>query len=48
MKLDWGQLLIGQLEFYRVAHLRPRLQGMTDDEYYWDLYRATHGTTLTS
>jgi hypothetical protein len=33
---DWGRLIIGQLEFYWTAHLRPRLEGLTDEEYFWE------------
>lgn len=29
-------LLVEQLEFYWDAHLWPRLQGLTDEEYYWE------------
>jgi hypothetical protein len=29
MTVDWGALLVGQLEFYWDAHLRPRLAGPT-------------------
>jgi hypothetical protein len=32
---DCGDLLIGQLEFYWDIHLRPRLEGLTDEEYQW-------------
>jgi hypothetical protein len=31
-----GDLLIGQLEFYWDVHLRPRLDGLTDEEYLWE------------
>jgi DinB superfamily len=34
--MDWGGLLIGQLEFYWDVHLWPRLQGLTDEEYFWE------------
>jgi hypothetical protein len=34
--LDWGRLLVGQLEFYWDVHLRPRLEGLTDEEYFWE------------
>lgn len=34
--LDWGQLLVSQLEFYWDVHLWPRLNGLTDDEYFWE------------
>jgi hypothetical protein len=33
---DWGALIIGQLEFYWTVHLRPRLDGLTDEEYFWE------------
>src|SRR5215218_5908390 len=33
--MDYGALLVGQLEFYWSVHLRPRLKGLTDDEYLW-------------
>jgi hypothetical protein len=36
MKLDWGAVLVGQLEFYWDVHLRPRLEGLTDEEYFWE------------
>jgi hypothetical protein len=36
MSLEWGTVLVGQLEFYWQAHLRPRLVGLTDDEYLWE------------
>ena len=33
MEVNWGQLIVGQLEFYWDVHLRPRLEGLTDAEY---------------
>ena len=36
MQLDWGRLLVGQLEFYWDLHLWPRLEGLTDEEYFWE------------
>lgn len=33
--MSCGALLVGQLEFYWDFHLRPRLAGLTDDEYLW-------------
>jgi hypothetical protein len=36
VKLDWGRLLVGQLEFYWEVHLWPRLEGLTDEEYFWE------------
>lgn len=35
MGVEWGPLVIGQLEFYWDFHLWPRLAGLTDDEYLW-------------
>jgi len=34
--MDWSALIVGQLEFYWHVHLRPRLDGLTDDEYFWE------------
>ena len=36
MDVDYGKLIISQLEFYWDVHLRPRLDGLTDDEYFWE------------
>jgi len=36
MTVDWGPLIVGQLEFYWDYHLRPRLDGLTDEEYLWE------------
>jgi hypothetical protein len=36
MDVDWGALLVSQLEFYWDVHLRPRLDGLTDEEYFWE------------
>jgi hypothetical protein len=36
VQLDWGRLLVGQLEFYWDVHLRPRLEGLGDEEYFWE------------
>lgn len=36
MAVDWGSVLIGQLEFYWNVHLRPRLDGLTDEEFFWE------------
>lgn len=36
MAVDLGSLLVGQLAFYWDVHLRPRLDGLTDDEYFWE------------
>jgi hypothetical protein len=34
--MEWHKLITGQLEFYWDVHLRPRLDGLTDDEYFWE------------
>ncbi len=34
--LDWTELLTQQLRWHWEAHLRPRLDGLTDDEYFWE------------
>ncbi|MFG3342904.1 DinB family protein [Glycomyces sp. NPDC048151] len=36
MTMRWPEAIIGQLEFYWDFHLRPRLEGLTDDEYLWE------------
>lgn len=36
MAINWTNALVGQLEFYWEAHLRPRLEGLTDEEYFWE------------
>jgi hypothetical protein len=36
MDVNWGELIVGQLEFYWDVHLRPRLAGLTDEEYLWE------------
>ena len=36
MTFNWDALLVGQLEFYWDVHLRPRLEGLTDEEYFWE------------
>lgn len=33
---DWGGLLVGQLTYYWEAHLWPRLEGLSDQEYLWE------------
>jgi hypothetical protein len=32
----WNQTLLEQLEWHWNAQLRPRLEGLTDDEYLWE------------
>lgn len=34
--LAWNPLLLDQLEFHWTHGLRPRLEGLTDDEYFWE------------
>lgn len=36
MSTTWQRLILDQLDFYWEAHLWPRLQGLTDDEYLWE------------
>jgi hypothetical protein len=33
---DWTARLLEQLTFHWDAHLRPHLDGLTDDEYLWE------------
>jgi len=33
---EWNPLLLDQLEFHWTHGLRPRLRGLTDDEYLWE------------
>ena len=39
-QLDWTELLAQQLRWHWEAHLRPRLNGLTDDEYIWEPVRG--------
>jgi hypothetical protein len=34
--LDWAELLVDQADWHWTNQLRPRLEGMTDDEYRWE------------
>ncbi|GAA3424419.1 DinB family protein [Streptosporangium sandarakinum] len=34
--LDWNDLLSDQLDWHWRHHLRPRLDGLTDEEYLWE------------
>lgn len=36
MDLDWNRYLSEQLDWHWNAALRPRLDGLTDDEYFWE------------
>jgi len=33
--IDWNAELVDQLEWHWQHQLRPRLDGLTDDEYFW-------------
>jgi hypothetical protein len=34
--MDWNPILLDQLEWHWRASLRPRLDGLTDEEYLWE------------
>lgn len=34
--IDYGRLIVNQLEFHWDTLLRPRLEGLTDDEFFWE------------
>ena len=34
--LDWTDLLVDQVDWHWTHQLRPRLEGLTDDEYRWE------------
>ena len=36
MSIDWKPLLIEQLKWHWETQLRPRLAGLTDEEYFWE------------
>ena len=36
MGIDWTTLLAEQLEWHWQGHVRPRLEGLTDEEYFWE------------
>jgi DinB superfamily len=36
MSIDWNPLLLEQLTWHWDNHLRPRLDGLTDEEYFWE------------
>ncbi len=36
MSTQWTSLLVDQLDFYLAAHLMPRLEGLTDAEFFWE------------
>jgi DinB family protein len=40
MALDWTAQLLEQLTWHWDGHARPRLEGLTDDEYFWEPVEA--------
>jgi hypothetical protein len=36
MPVNWHAAIVEQLDFYWKVSLRPRLDGLTDDEYFWE------------
>jgi hypothetical protein len=36
MDIDWNEQLVLQLDWHWQRQLRPRLDGLTDDEYFWE------------
>ncbi|MGH9041233.1 MAG: DinB family protein, partial [Acidimicrobiia bacterium] len=36
MAIDWTGQLLEQLTWHWDGHLRPRLAGLTDEEYFWE------------
>jgi hypothetical protein len=36
MDIDWTTLLADQLDWHWRTHLRPRMDGLTDEEYFWE------------
>jgi hypothetical protein len=36
MNIDWNSQLAEQLDWHWRTHLRPRLDGLTDEEYLWE------------
>ena len=36
MPVNWHAEIMEQLDFYWKVSLRPRLDGLTDDEYFWE------------
>ena len=35
MDINWNEELVSQLEWHWANQLRPRLDGLTDDECFW-------------
>jgi hypothetical protein len=55
MDIDWNTELVTQLDAHWTGQLRPRLEGLTDDEYFWEpvpgcwsLHRRGESTAPTS
>ena len=36
MDIDWNERLTDQIDWHWSNQLRPRLEGLTDEEYYWE------------
>ncbi len=36
----WTARLVDQLQFHWTLHIRPRLDGLTDDEYFWVIHHS--------
>jgi hypothetical protein len=36
MDIDWNAQLVAQLDWHWQHHLRPRFDGLTDEEYFWE------------
>lgn len=36
MTIDWNALLLSRLDWHWINQLRPRLDGLTDDEFFWE------------
>ena len=36
MEIDWTHELVDQLEFHWSRDFRPRLDGLTDEQYLWE------------
>src|ERR1700742_1975719 len=52
MSIDWNEELAEQLDWHWRSHLRPRFDGLTDEEYFWEPVPGMwsvrpHGTSTT-
>jgi hypothetical protein len=36
LRVTWAPLVLDQLDFYMNVHLLPRLQGLEDEEFFWE------------